>query len=579
MPHQRKRPRFARLLKVRWRRFLRRQERIAPVLLAWVPSWGTSLLLHGLALLLLALYLYVRSGSGPREGTLRGTFATQLSEDLTSLYDADRAGDPFTTMKSPDPPSLSVEAADPSIEVISQPEISQLARFAPELAGPEGPAHLAPALGTLLDAGPGPANKGMKVANFRLHTEDITAPFSGRSGASKAMLVRREGGTVHSEKAVENGLDWIARHQRSDGGWSLNSQEQCQGEGCPRRESLESDTGATGLALLPLLGAGHLHTAKSRYQINVRRGLDWLVDHQEPNGNLFVGGSRMAYLYSHAIATMALCEAYGISGDPALRRPAEQAVRFIVNAQSVETGGWRYNPGQAGDTSVFGWQMFALRSARLAGIAIPKNVLKGCRYYLDSATTDHQKVTYAYMPGRSVSAVMTAEALLSRQYLGWPRNFPSLVKGARHIAMDLDQAGERNIYYWYYATQLLHNMQNKDWERWNVRVREALIAMQVRGNGCDRGSWDPLLPEPDRWSTSGGRLFLTALSLLTLEVYYRYLPLYQPSDTDPLRGKDDGAPAAEPQPRTPDDPPRPGVLRAIPTAGSLPAPEPTSGRE
>src|SRR6185437_14345168 len=90
----------------------------------------------------------------------------------------------------------------------------------------------------------------------------------------------------------------------------------------------------------------------------------------------------------------------------------------------------------------------------------------------------------------------------------------------------------RNIYYWYYATQLLHNMGNKDWPRWNVRVREGLIGMQVVDNGCARGSWDPFVPQPDQWARAGGRLFLTSLSLLTLEVYYRYLPLYQPSDTD-----------------------------------------------
>jgi hypothetical protein len=530
-------------------------------LLAWVPSWGTSLLLHGLAVLLLALYFYVRSGTGPREGSFHGTFANQLTEDLTSLYDSDHAGDPFTNLKSPEPPSLSVEAPDPSSDVVSQPEIPMIARFSPELAGPEGPAELGPTLGTVLDPGPGSSPKGAKAASYRLHTEDITAPFSGRGGPSKAMLLRREGGTVHSEKAVEDGLDWIVRHQRSDGGWSLNFHAQCQGSGCPEHLSLESDTAATGLALLPLLGAGHIHTQKSRYQPNVRKGLEWLVDHQQPTGDLFSGGSPMAYLYSHGIAAMALCEAYGISGDPMLRRPAERAVHFLAQAQSPVTGGWRYNPGQPGDTSVFGWQMFALRSARLAGIAVPKSVLKGCRFYLDSAAVDNQRVTYAYMPGRSVSPVMTAEALLSRQYLGWPRDFPALVKGAKHIAMDLEVSEERNIYYWYYATQLLHNMQNKDWERWNPRVREGLIRMQVKGSGCDRGSWDPFLPQPDRWASSGGRHFLTALSLLTLEVYYRYLPLYQPSDTDPLRGKDDGAPA---EPRQAANPPKARTLRSLP---------------
>jgi hypothetical protein len=313
---------------------------------------------------------------------------------------------------------------------------------------------------------------------------------------------------------------------------------------------MESDTAATGLALLPLLGGGHIHTKKSRYQVNIRNGLEWLVDHQDMTGDLFVGGAPMGYLYSHAIGTMALCEAYGVSGDPALRRPAERAVRFIAQAQDVEGGGWRYRPGQPGDTSVFGWQMFALRSARLAGIAVPRNVARGCRAFLDSVSADG-KVTYAYMPGRPITPVMTAEALLARQYLGWPRDYPPLIKGSRHIAMDLEESQERNIYYWYYATQLLHNMQNDDWKRWNVRVREGLIAMQVQGGNCDRGSWDPFQPEPDRWGIAAGRLFLTSLSLLTLEVYYRWLPLYQPSDADALRGKDEGAPADRKLPAEP----------------------------
>ena len=79
---------------------------------------------------------------------------------------------------------------------------------------------------------------------------------------------------------------------------------------------MESDTGATGLALLPMLGAGYIHTVKSKYQDTVRRGIFWLVDHQQPDGNLFIGPAGMAFMYSHAIATMALCEAYGLSPGP-----------------------------------------------------------------------------------------------------------------------------------------------------------------------------------------------------------------------------------------------------------------------
>ncbi len=100
------------------------------------------------------------------------------------------------------------------------------------------------------------------------------------------------------------------------------------------------------------------------------------------------------------------------------------------------------------------------------------------------------------------------------------------------VAADLEVSGDRNIYYWYYATQLLHNMKNKDWERWNVKVRDGLVTMQIKEESCAKGSWDPEFPLQDRWGIRAGRLFTTSLSVLTLEVYYRYLPMYRGYDDD-----------------------------------------------
>lgn len=512
-----------------------------------IPSWGLSLMFHGSIVLMLALYLYVHAGRAQPQFEAR--FAGQLTEDLTSLTPSDHAGDPFTRLKTDEPPSLSLEPAGPDEKAISQPAVPALARFAPELAGPETPADTAKALSSPAATltrrlAPEVSARALGTVVTRMHVEDMSAPFSGRGLAVRAKMVRREGGSVESEKAVEMGIDWLARHQRPDGGWSLNFQGQCQAKGCPSESAIESETAATGLALLPMLGAGHIHTEKSRYQGNVRLGLGWLMSHQKDDGDLYHGDPGMPHLYSHAIGTMALCEAYGLSHDPQLRGPAQRAVDFIASAQNPDLGGWRYFPGQSGDTSVFGWQMFALRSARLAGLRVSRNVLKGCKTYLDSAAVDSKKVTYSYMPGRPVSPVMTAEALLSRQYLGWPRDYPALVKGASMVFGHLEESRERNIYYWYYATQMLHNMQNKEWKRWNVRVRDGLVSMQTTGAGCDRGSWDPNSPQPDMWARTdnrigAGRLFLTSLSVLTLEVYYRYLPLYSPSDGDKLKLDDD----------------------------------------
>ena len=193
-------------------------------------------------------------------------------------------------------------------------------------------------------------------------------------------------------------------------------------------------------------------------------------------------------------------------------------------------GGWRYNPGDLGDTSVLGWQMFALRSAHLAGLKVPDNAIQGAVAYLNRASADMGGTTYCYMPGGRVSSVMTAEALLIRMYVGWTPKMTSMRKGIALVSADLRKFQDRNIYYWYYATQLLHNIHGSEWKRWNARVRDELIRTQVTDKSCADGSWDPAVPTPDRWGNSAGRHYQTTMSILTLEVYYRYLPLYGTAD-------------------------------------------------
>jgi len=492
-----------------------------------VPSWGLSVLLHAFALLLLAILIRSNGGLSPERSFVAEVAMPEIG-DLTSLVEADRSGDPFTDLDSPDPPSLGLEPADALMQLSAQPRIANLVDFAPDLAGPEPLKNL-----------------GLNVRGTEALPglgDMITAPFSGRQGLDRAKLVRREGGTVHSEKAVEDGLAWIVRHQKADGSWVLNVNEVCQS--CPPQAGIVSQTGATGLALLPLLGAGYIHTVKSRHQEAIRRGLDWLCEHQQENGDFYVGGTGISYLYSHAIASMAVCEAYGLSRDPKLEQPARRAIAFIVESQDPDTGGWRYVPGQAGDTSVFGWNIFALRSAHMAGLTIPRKTLRGCTDYLNLASVDGKKTIYAYQAGRPASPVMTAEALVGRQLLGWPRDHPSLVKGVGRVSADLDKSAVRDIYYWYYATQLLHNMKDKGWDKWNPRVREELVKSQVVDDSCAEGSWDPASPAQDRWGRTAGPLFQTSLSILTLEVYYRYLPMYRTADSDPL---DDAPKVGDPE--------------------------------
>ena len=517
MAQRSKRGRFARRLRARRRLALTLLLRALHRGHQWLPSWGTSVLVHAVALLILAL-VYLggnRRESGRTIETTIGPPESRIGEAIETSTPADIAGDPWASDRSAKFPSIGVGTPDPLSRVSNLPAAPPALKFAPNVSLPR------------INAPRGLKLSDTVTSNF--HVEDMTAPFSGRGPALKAELIRREGGSVASEAAVQAGLEWLARHQRADGAWTLDYHAQCSDVPCPDETPTASDTAATGLGLLPFLGAGHIHTDKdSRYRETVKRGLDYLVSRQGSEGELFIGGGRNYLFYSHAIAAMALCEAYGLSKDPRLRVPASRAIAFIVKNQNLDDGGWRYFPGQAGDTSVIGWQIFALRSAQLAGIDVPKRSVQGCRGYLDLASADPRKSTYAYMPGRAATPVMTAEGLLCRQYLGWPSDEPALRSGAKVVWADLQMGGQRNIYYWYYATQLLHNMGGKDWIAWNKHIRDGLVRMQVGGQGCDRGSWDPLRPEVDVWGRTAGRHFVTSLSILTLEVYYRWLPLYRP---------------------------------------------------
>jgi hypothetical protein len=230
-------------------------------------------------------------------------------------------------------------------------------------------------------------------------------------------------------------------------------------------------------------------------------------------------------MYGHALATIALCEAYGLTKDRMLQVPAQRAVNYLVAAQHIE-GGWRYAPGNAGDTSVTGWVVMALKSAKMAELNVPEPVFHRAINYLNKCR-DPNSEGYGYV-GRGSSPAMSAVGLLCRQYLqSWGPGNPKMVKGVETQLLALPPGKMRHIYYYYYATQVLHHFGGEEWNKWNDAMREDLIKRQDRD-----GSWDPRGSDK-RWESgdphgkAGGRLMETSLSLLTLEVYYRYLPLFQ----------------------------------------------------
>jgi hypothetical protein len=333
--------------------------------------------------------------------------------------------------------------------------------------------------------------------------------------------VEQYGGTKESEEAVERGLDWLAAHQNDNGSWSLDRfQLNCKHPRCSGAGTVNSDPAGTGLVLLPFLGAGHTHQAGTRKQV-VARALQWLVDHQQADGTWPAPADNRP-MYGHGMASIALCEAYGMTRDPKLREPAQRAIDYIVKAQNPTSGGWRYTPRQSSDTSVLGWQVMALKSGEMAGLSVPPKVFEGVKRWLASVEANRPVGGLFGYQTPNPTPAMTAQGLLCLQYLGTRRDDPRMRAGTDYLLQNLPRPQGDTSYYWYHATQVMFHTQGKYWKAWNDKLRDMLVSTQER-KGPPAGSWEPV----DEREKPGGRLYATALRLLILEVYYRHLPLYQ----------------------------------------------------
>jgi hypothetical protein len=336
----------------------------------------------------------------------------------------------------------------------------------------------------------------------------------------KQSLLRAYGGTSGTEKAVTEALRWLARNQQSNGMWSLSG---------PYADGANPDNpdAATAMALLAFQGAGYTPNSdrKDPFAPVVTRAWKAFLKRQDKDGNFFQQGSSHGRLYTQALCTIALCELYGMTDDSMYRAPAQNAINYCVSVQSPE-GGWRYVQGTDSDTSVTGWFVMALQSARMAGLDVPTESLSRVGKFLDTVSID-SGAKYSYTPGQGQRLSMTAEGLLCRQYLGWKHNDPRLKRGIEELLKNVPESaeGKRESYYWYYASQVCHHMEGDAWRTWNAALREVVPATQIQ-DGRERGSWDPKL-DAGIGVSGGGRLFVTCLHTYMLEVYYRHLPLYQ----------------------------------------------------
>jgi outer membrane biosynthesis protein TonB len=414
---------------------------------------------------------------------------------------------------------------------------------------------------------------------------DAKVALSQRSGAARGETARARGGSPASEAAIERGLLWLARHQAANGAWLFEHPHCIDPFGRPSQQCLcrtkgyiEGHTKAsTSIALLPFLGAGNTHL-DGPYKEVVYRGLEQLktildieLKELHPDNPNFVS-TFSGDLYGYGLTTLVMAEAFGMTGDPDLERYVNALTVFLARHQHP-LGGWRYELGQPGDITVTGWQVVALKSSQLAGAAVNSDIFRQADKFLDSLTPPaplsrpgrtqvvankvggmnrdptryHYLASFANSTTREPGECTSAVGLLCRLYTGWSSNDPSLLKGVNQL-LKSNTHPALLLYRNFYLAQILLHIDHPAWEQWNRRNRDYLVRMQVtettRMNQrnpafgsppCEIGSWYLTNPNGttknairDRHLAPAGRLAHTALAILTLEVYYRLLPIYKP---------------------------------------------------
>ncbi|MBI3831767.1 MAG: terpene cyclase/mutase family protein [Planctomycetes bacterium] len=365
-------------------------------------------------------------------------------------------------------------------------------------------------MGTGADKGPGKALWGF------------------RNKAGREWMVKRF--NTSSDKLITSANDslrWLAKHQETDGHWD-----------CVKYGGKQADVAVTGLALLAFLGSGHTEKV-GEYRDNVKRAVYWLESIQNPSGAYYKQGETHGIGYHHAIAGLAMAEAAGMSHIPDTVKSAQKGVDYSIEkhqqGENSEKLGWRYGPkSPTADLSVSGWFIMQLKSAKIAGLKTDPAALAGAIRFLDSVEQKgnpndvYGGHRYGYTtPGAAVRT--TAIGCLCRQFLGWKRDelqggVDFFVKQGGVPKWD-GNGGSVDLYYWYYGTLCTFQQQGDVWKEWNTAMKKALLDNQRKG-GDEDGSWDPVGAYSEYW----GRVGQTALACLCLEVYYRYLPMYKPSD-------------------------------------------------
>ena len=346
--------------------------------------------------------------------------------------------------------------------------------------------------------------------------------FTWKDPGGRIARVRETPGKP-TDRNVMLALRWLKKNQNADGSWNRNK------------------CAMTGLAVLTFLAHAETPSSSDEFGDTVLRGLQFLMDSQDRGSGLY--GHQDGNQYSHPIATYAMCEAYGLTYNPNVKRSAELALGPIIRGQHP-TGGWTYrmDPGldaktaaYRDDTSYMGWCVQALKAARMARIEVD-----GLDRAFKKAVCGFEKNAareggFGYT-GPSSTHGLTSVGVLCMEMLGAGgdsrvRKSLAIMDNWRIGAFDgANKVGGSPQYYFYYATQCKYNQGGKSWERWDAEmVKVYTDAQKIQrgayrdhlGESHDIGWWENGDAHTDR------PVMDTCLAALQLMVYVRYLPTFQ----------------------------------------------------
>lgn len=307
----------------------------------------------------------------------------------------------------------------------------------------------------------------------------------------------------------ERGLTYLARTQQDDGTWAGG---QRGGGG-----------GITGLCLMAFLASGE-DPNFGRHSNNVRKAVRSIIRSQDLRTG-YIPGS----MYHHGFATLGLAEAYGTVDDALLwddhpwtgthrsiGTALELAVRCCLTAQRKNhVGAWRYTPeSNDADTSVSGAVLMGLLAARNAGIEVPDESIDKALAYYRNSTSDSGMVAYSGGIGGGMGESMNRSSVATLVFaVGKRKDWKQYKAALNHITTRLEHQGEGYPHYFrYYMAQALFQGDFDAWSKWDRENTRMLRTTQQ-----DDGSF----------TSNHGQAYGTAMSLLSLALNFRFLPIYE----------------------------------------------------